>query len=366
MERRSVALYNGAFENTSYLNMHFKPAKAFSFGYSKQDVDRTASASETTDFFDFQWQAAKNFAIIGGFSQRDLLDPEDKEGKGDVHTVSVGLSGQPVPHLTVTAKFDEVHQVAQNTKNTADISLSNAKPIRLGPIEDLTITARFATANDQRRLMNETMAGRFAWKMWRNEFVFDYGGFTQQNGSFTNRIYSFTTDPSPKKWFRASAMYKARTLLDGTEYSIRRYTLDARLSKRTHLVYTFGTLPEDERGNILPQEAIDLSFKHEFRPKNSFNFFYRMNSNQATQIMTRSLGFGYEAQFNATSKLLLAFSVDGNDAPGRWERSNFFQVNFEKAFGAESFFNLSARIRNFTSPGIQDDVQAFLDFRLRF
>jgi hypothetical protein len=210
------------------------------------------------------------------------------------------------------------------------------------------------------------MTGRFAWKMWKNEFLFDYGGFTQQNGSFTNRIYSFTTDPNTKGWFKGSILYKSRTMLDGTEFAIRRFTADARLSKRTHFVYTYGTLPEDERGNIIPQEMIDLSFKHAFRKDILFNFFYRMSDQQVTQMMTRSLGFGFDSRLNANTRLLLNFSVDGNNAPGRYDRSTFFQVNFERRFSAENFFNLSARIRNFTTPGMQDEVQAFMDVRFRF
>jgi hypothetical protein len=366
IENRRVAFHNGSQEATANLNLHLKPTKEFTVAYSRQDIDRSHAASEKMDAIDFLWQATRQFAVVGGFSQRELSYTPEDSGRGNINTLSVGLSGQPIPNVTLTAKYDEIHHVAQNTKNAADISISNTKPLAFGPVKDLTITARFASQNDQRRLLGETMTGRFAWKMWKNEFLFDYGGFTQQNGSFTNRIYSFTTDPNTKGWFKGSILYKSRTMLDGTEFAIRRFTADARLSKRTHFVYTYGTLPEDERGNIIPQEMIDLSFKHAFRKDILFNFFYRMSDQQVTQMMTRSLGFGFDSRLNANTRLLLNFSVDGNNAPGRYDRSTFFQVNFERRFSAENFFNLSARIRNFTTPGMQDEVQAFMDVRFRF
>src|SRR5262249_50424074 len=130
-------------------------------------------------------------------------------------------------------------------------------------LQDLTITARYASLNDQRKLQNETMTGRLAWKLWKNEFLFDYGGFTKQDGASTvTRIYSFLTDPNPKKWFRASFLYKVRTLESGEERLIRRFTAEARLSQRTEFVYTYGTLPEDEKGNIQPLTTADISLKH--------------------------------------------------------------------------------------------------------
>src|SRR5207244_3617051 len=104
-----------------------------------------------------------------GLTQKETTD------KNDSDTVSIGVQGQPFKDVTVAAKFDEVHNDGKNTKDVADISICNTKPFALGPIKELTITAHYASLNDQKKLQNETMTGRAAWKIFKNEFLLDYG-----------------------------------------------------------------------------------------------------------------------------------------------------------------------------------------------
>jgi hypothetical protein len=42
------------------------------------------------------------------------------------------------------------------------------------------------------------MTGRATFKIWKNELILDYGGFTKADGSTVTRLYQFTTDPNPK------------------------------------------------------------------------------------------------------------------------------------------------------------------------
>ena len=342
--------------------------KAFSFAYSKLDIDRGLDPSETTDKVDFSWQASKQFAVVGGFSQKNLNDPKvtNGSGKGDMNTVSVGLQGQPMANVTLAATFDELHANDQNTKDTADISICNAIPIHFGPVRDITITARYASLNDQRKLQNETMTGRLAWSLWKNQFVVDYSGLTKQDGSTTSRLYSFTTDPDLKRDFHAGFLYKARTMLDGQEMAIRRFTADARLAKRTNLVYTYGTLPEDEHGNIIPQTTADVALKHNFGRGTDFGFFYRLNDNTATKLMTRSLGFEFSSQLSRSSKFSLAFSVDGNRWPDRHDHSHYVRLGFEQHVSGENYLTLSAEIRKHDAAGVADELRGNFDFHLRF
>ena len=51
-----------------------------------------------------------------------------------------------------------------------------------------------ASLNDQRKLQNETMTGHATWKIWKNEFILDYGGLTKADGSSTiTRLYGKAT-----------------------------------------------------------------------------------------------------------------------------------------------------------------------------
>ena len=151
------------------------------------------------------------------------------------------------------------------------------------------------------------MTGKAAWKICKNEFLLDYGGLTKQNGEITiSRVYSFTTDPNPKKWFHGGFYYKVRTLIDGEEKLIRRFTADWRLSRKTNFVYTYGTLPEDDKGTILPQTKADVSLKQALRCDLGLEMYYRLGDDKTTKKLTRSLGFGIEGKLNKITKLRIS------------------------------------------------------------
>jgi hypothetical protein len=379
---KRMAYLDGRYENTTNLNLHAKPTSSLTFNYTHQEIDRgqgtpdpntpvtpapvnpintIIAPSESTEALDGQWQATKQFAVVFGFSQRETTD---KTG-GD--TVSIGLKGDPVKNVTMTAKFDEVHTDGKNTKDVADFAFSNAKPFRFGCIQDLTITARYASLNDQRKLQNETMTGRAAWKIWKNEFLLDYGGLTKQNGEITiSRIYSFTTDPNPKKWFHGGFYYKARTMVDGTERLIRRFSADWRLNRATTFAYTFGTLPEDDKGNILPQIKADVSLKHTIQRDLSLETFYRSYNDDATKKVTRSLGFGIEGKLNRTTKLALAYSLDATGDSANYDHSNHYHFLIDHQMDADHFLTLSTEIKSHDGKDLKDDVRANVDFRVIF
>ena len=195
----------GQYEDSTSLSLHMTPVKTFSVNYSMQQVDRgetgsKASAQTTatpvkpnpsiaTDAVDLQWQASKSFSVLAGVTQKASTD------KKNADTVSVGLQGDPLKNVTVTAKFNEAHDNAMNTKDVADIAISNAKPIHFGFINNLTVTARYASLNDLRKLQNETMMGRASWSILKNEFLLDYGGLTKADGS------TITRSGAPRSWW---------------------------------------------------------------------------------------------------------------------------------------------------------------------
>ncbi|HLK57657.1 MAG TPA: hypothetical protein VKU00_13915, partial [Chthonomonadaceae bacterium] len=371
-ETKHVTMKDDIHENTTNLNVHVKPNRDLTFAYTRLEVDHgddnpadksdptKKDTVETTDTFDLQWQATKKFAVILGSSQRDTTDNTNAD------TVSVGMQGDPVRNVTMTAKFDEVHNT-KNTKDVADFSLCNAKPFSFGPIQNLTITARYASLNDQRKLQNETMTGHAAWKIWKNEFVLDYGGITKPDGTSTiTRLYSFTTDPNPKKAFHGFFMYKVRTLADGQDQLIRRFTADWRLSKRSNFVYSYGTLPEDDKGNIKPLESADIAFKHAFRPDKTFQFFYRLSNNLGTKALTRSLGIGYQGQLTRKIKIGLDYSKDTNMLGGKYDRSDHLRLAYDQQVSPNHFITISTDLRSHDHIGLTNEVQTNMDFRSNF
>jgi hypothetical protein len=373
-DTRRLVLKNDKFENTTNLNIHVKPMSQLTFAYSRQEIARGTDKadgenrdadkkdpSESTDSFDLEWKATKQFSVVAGLAQTETTDAKNAD------TVSIGLQGQPVKEVTLAAKFNEVHTHCKNTRDVADFSICNTRPFRFGPIRDLTVTARYASLNDQRKLQNETMTGRAAWKIWKNECVLDYGGFTKEDGASTiSRLYSFTTDPNPKKWFHGGFLYKVKTLVDGQEKLIRRFTADWRLTKATNFVYTYGTLPEDDKGNTTPLTSADVALTHAFRNALTAKCYYRLSDNRATRVATSSLGFGFEGKLSHNSKFALAYSKDANGLADVIDHADHLHLLFDQQIGADQSLTLSAEIRTHDSRQLQDDIQTNLDFRTRY
>ena len=234
-------------------------------------------------------------------------------------------------------------------------------------MKDITFTARYASLNDQRKLQNETMTGRAAWKIWKNEFLLDYSGLTKPDGTSTvSRLYQFTTDPNPKKWFHGGFLYKVRTLPTGEDKLIRRFTADWRFAKATNFVYTYGTLPEDDKGNLTPLTTADVAFKHAWRSTLTSQLFYRLSDNQATKVATSSFGFGVDTVLSKTVKFGLAYSKDINGQAGKFDHSDHLHVSLDHQINSEHFVTVSAEIRSHDSHNLQDEIQTNLDFRTKF
>jgi hypothetical protein len=361
-DQSDVIYAAGKYMNTSNLNVHAKPTSQLTLQYTRVDLDRNPDPSQpneagkpvitqNTEGYDLQFQATKQFAVVLGSSDTNTNDNKDAS------TVTIGLTGQPAKNVTLAAKFDEQHHtVAGNTKDVADIAISNTKPVKLGPLQELTVKAGYASLNDKGKLQNETMTGHASWKLWKNEFVLDYNGHTAAPGpaqTTTARLYSFITDPNPKHWFHASFLYKDRTMLDGKEMLIRRFTADARLSRRTNFTYTYGTLPEDDKGNIQPLMNTDIALKQILTPKLNGLCYYRVNTNYSTKIMTRSLGMGVQGDLDKVSKLELTVSTGANGFTAtRYDRTQQLRLAFSRKISADNYLSLS------TSLNANDGVDA--------
>jgi len=234
-------------------------------------------------------------------------------------------------------------------------------------VKEITFTARYASLNDQRKLQNETMTGRAAWKILKNEFLLDYSGLTKPDGTSTiNRLYQFTTDPNPKKWFHGGFLYKVRTLPTGEDKLVRRFTADWRFAKATSFVYTYGSLPEDDKGNLTPLTTADVAFKHAWRSTLTSQLFYRLSDNQATKVATSSLGFGVDTVLSKTVKFGIAYSKDINGQAGKFDHSDHLHVSLDHQIDSDHFLTVSAEIRSHDSHNLQDEIQTNLDFRSKF
>lgn len=340
---------DGKFTDVSALSVHTQPTQYLTLDYTRTDLQRSPDATnpveknhqqitEATEGYGLKYQATKGLAVTVAST---TTTANDQNGKS---AVSLGLQGEPFKDVTLAAQFDELHTKAdQNTHDVANFSIRNTKPLNLGPVQNLTIQAGYSSLNDHRKLVNEAMTGHLEWTMWKNTFTLDYNGQALPTGrSTTTRLYSFITDPNPKRWLHASFYYRDWSLLDGKVVLTRKFTVDARLTPSTHLVYNYGSLPDDGHGQVVPETAADLTLENSFRKNLTLGLFYRLSRNTSTKLLTRALGLSLQQKLDPFLNLNFSFSKGVNGSAVGYDRSNQLNIALERKITADDFFSIGA------------------------
>src|SRR5579875_263148 len=340
---------DGKFTNFTSMSLHSQPTQYLTLDYTRSDLRRSPDANnpvekgkpiivENTEGYGVKYQATKQLALT---INTTTTVADDQNGKS---AVSLGLQGEPCKDITLAAQFDELHTKAdQNTHDVANFSIRNTKPISFGPLQNLTIQAGYASLNDHRKLINETMTGHIEWTLWKNTFALDYNGQTLPNGQSTaTRLYSFATDPNPHRWLHASFYYRDWTMFDGKVILTRKFMADAKLTPVTHLVYNYGSLPDDGHGQYVPETAVDFSLQNDFRKNLTLGLFYRLSRNTATKLLTRSLGFSLQQKLDPYESFTFSFSKGVNGSAIGYDRSDQLNIAFERKFNSDDFFSIGA------------------------
>ncbi|CCW36273.1 hypothetical protein CTKA_01617 [Chthonomonas calidirosea] len=346
---QQAASLDGKFTDFTSMSLHTQPTQYLTLDYTRSDLRRSPDANnpvekdkpvivENTEGYGVKYQATKQLALTVNTT---TTVADDQNGKS---AVSLGLQGEPCKDITLAAQFDELHTKAdQNTHDVANFSIRNTKPISIGPLQNLTIQAGYASLNDHRKLINETMTGHIEWTLWKNTFALDYSGQTLPSGqSTTTRLYSFATDPNPHRWLHASFYYRDWTMLDGKVILTRKFMADAKLTPMTHLVYNYGSLPDDGHGQFIPETAVDFSLQNDFRDNLTVGLFYRLSRNTATKLLTRSLGFSLQQKLDPKESFTFSFSKGVNGSAIGYDRSDQLNIAFERKLSGDDFFSIGA------------------------
>ena len=339
---------DGIFADFSTLQVQTKPANDFTLNYTRSDVQQSPNPniaadknqkqiSSATQGVNVQYQATKQFSVQVASSTTNSTDYQD------AHTMTLGMQGQPLKDITLAAQFNETHTVADHiTHDDANVSISNVKPISFGPVKNLIIKAGYVSLNNSPTLHNESMTGHAEWSLWKNSFLLDYSGEKLPTGMTTiTRLYSFDSDNNPKLWIHGAFYYRDWTLITGQTEITRRFNIDARLAKTTHLVYTYGTLPDAGKGLLIPETNADVSLEHLFPLGLKGRIFYQLSDNTATRLLTRSLGLGMEGSIGKNETLSVNLLKGVNGFINSYDRSNQVQFAFNRHINANEFFTIS-------------------------
>ncbi len=375
LQVQAASSIDGKYQNQTNMNVQAHPDSRITVGYQQLDMrgnmvaatqpgtNTPIDATEMTRGYNLQYKATPQFVVEFGAS--DTTTNNNQNGQG----MSVGLTGQPFNNLAVTAQFNETHtQGNHNTHEVTNVSIGTTKPVNFGPMKELSFKYGYASLNDMRKLQNENMVGHINWTMWKNTFLIDYTGVTLPTGkSVTQRTYSFTTDPNPKKWFRGSFFYQVHSLITGQQVVSRQFSADARLHTGLNLVYTYASQQDDGHGGVLPLTNLNLAVQEQFHKSIVGKFFYNVSDNTVTRLKTSGLGISLIGPLTKASTLSFTYIKALNGNAVGYDRSDQLQLAYSNHIDADHSLSLNlgwvthTGLPN-TGPFVANELQFGLQF----
>src|SRR5208282_741043 len=125
-------------------------------------------------------------------------------------------------------------------------------PLALGALKELKFQVNTDTATDNFTWIRQNQEAGFTGKLGPGAFGFDYHGqIDAQNEHSVDRTYTFTTDPSDKRFITGSALYKLRSLPANHDVMIRNFDLKMHVNDRLTLSNQLQTNPEVANANVI-------------------------------------------------------------------------------------------------------------------
>ena len=357
-EMKRMTFSDGKFENTFQVDMNYLATKGLVLHLNKLGIDRGKDPSSDTNAMDWKWQINKKFSFNGSYATTTT------NNNTDATTKSVALAGAITRDLSMTGTYSEISQKT-NIKTVTDVALSNAKPMQILGLKNVTFTGKYASLRDQNKQQSQNASGKVQAMAGKNQICMEYSSVLNPNG--TNaiaRIMSLITDPNPKLPFHADIMYKARTTNRGAVELVRKYNAGYKLDKATNITYTYQSLPENPAGAMQPLKSSAFALKRAIDKTLNLTVDYTTSDQIATATEVSKLGTALTGKLDPLSAVEVGYSVDLSTLKGQRSDSHTVRFAYDHQVDAEHFVTLSTSFRDIK--GSSDEVTANVDLKTRF
>lgn len=338
---------------------------------------RTSRAGEGND------DATRNYGawiqLPGGIkitygSARQLIG-DTNGGKQTQITATPGtIGGIKLDNATYNEQFWDPNNRTQANSN---VSLSSAKPIKLGMLQLDEMKFSFNALADLKTYQQENRLFRVAGKLGTNTFAYQYfGQMTPLGSRAIDRTFQFSTDNKASRFITGSVNYTVRTLPTDDQVMIRDISFTARPMKsfeiQNHLI-TNPTLPQ---ANVMlgsvPQGTRSSEWKLNYKKSldTTFGATWTELINDQTRQMSRVGGVELTLFQKSGSPLKLFYGVEevgGNVARRTMQR---YSLQFDQKAGPNqslSFFFGNVSYQHSVADGFErNNWTGRLDYNIRF
>lgn len=243
-------------------------------------------------------------------------------------------------------KFDGATYVRNGWDDKRDqhmgrVSLSNAKPLNWGFVNDVRFYYNADTARDFGSWQRENRSFGFGFSKGKMAFGFDYLSQIHPSGERAiDRVVSYTTDRTGKDKLQASFKYGVRTMPGATEgLMIRDYNITWKPSKDVNFVHQVVTNPLKQQNNALlgtlaqpfRTNVWQLSFEKDSHVKTGL--FWKENIDEARHLMTREGGLDLRLFTNTPSPIRFSYGVAQTEVNGIRQTAHKFGLYYNQRPG---------------------------------
>jgi len=359
-ETKRVAMSDGRFENTTLVDANYAVDKGLALHVKKLEIDRGDEPSSDMDMLEWKWQVLKGLAFAGMYAETRT------NNDSDIVAQAFSLSGTLLPNLALAGTYTEIAQEGKPLKVSADVALSNPRPVNMGILKETSITARYGAVHDQGRKLSEAVSGKVATTVAKNQVAAEYTGMLDpKGGKAINRTLSLQTDPNPKRPLKAAILYRARNIRDDKVRLVRKYDASLRLGPRTQVAYACSSLPEDPAGNMLPVKSKSFKLVQAVNKGMSLGLDYTVQEDMARNTLVSRLGGVVNGKLDALTAVEVGYSVDVHSQGENRTDAHTLRLGYDHQVNGDNFLTVSTVYTMFRGDR-PDDLLANLDFKTRF
>ncbi len=220
--------------------------------------------------------------------------------------------------------------------------------MNVGILRDVKFQFGMDTAADRGNWLKENRQIAFSGRWGSNLFGYEYRS-QMAPGELRgiDRVFTFETDRSDKRWLQGGLFYKVRTLPDNKQIMVRKFDLTLKPNRHTSLTHQMLTNPEVARGDALlgsiTQGAQVNRWKLDFNRKDDMTIGGSWEEIMDTnRPRTRTAGLNVTLFKKSGSPLSLYYGLEENDAGGNRSRADRYHIRFDQKAGPNQVFSFFA------------------------
>ncbi|MBS1718465.1 MAG: hypothetical protein JSS72_12115 [Armatimonadetes bacterium] len=274
-ERTETMYANGAQEVTTANSVATQLSNRLGVSVTDSTTSGTDATKNATHRNYGAWVDMGNGLKLNWGYARNLAG--DQAGTGTTQS-TVSLTPGQAGDVKLGGSYSANTWDGQHTQTAGSVSVSTAKPIRLGATSDLAFQYSVDTAADFGAWQRENRNLAIEYKLGLNKFDFLYHGQMDPTSGYRaiDRQFKFATETGGKNPLKANLQYKVRTLPDNTTVILRDFNISAKPAKDVEFSHILQSNPEYARPDLLLGSGIvnTSSSKWKLDIKRNENFTY--------------------------------------------------------------------------------------------